>query len=506
MKEIFEKAEEIKQIELEQIETTKQLKLFFMNKDIIEYNILNIEKEIAQLENNQKNTFMNNFMKTIHIGKNYKIQQQIEEKNKEIEKLKKDLNSIEINIKELQEKISKFLTILNDSYIQKIFKYEEEIIITDNYWEDLLMLKKYNDISEIKNIEEMPDSKKFLIHCTDFFPKNQTILSNYDGEKRIKTKLNYRGIEKEVSFLSHRHEVHFTINARVRNTGAGEGNWDKAHYIIIDRYDIHKDEMENIVSSDSWTKGTSFKLSNDSIIMVRIQDKGNLPITNDELSQYNIVYYDGDPRNCLENLLRISGYEVFETDANYAGHYHSTRNKQEVATENRDKVINFWKDNAYDGKETILLSESDILLLLDIAMSTKNISSFVFNIINNNMEVIKEMLGYKINSVKNLDLFQYVAVFLVGAGIKLDNNGMYTIKIDEEILADLEKLENTPEKLNEIIDVELIYKFYKKYEELKKILDNMTTDQIRMLIDKNILSSNEFQIETIEEEIIKKSK
>lgn len=481
MIEIIEKAKNVKQAEENQKNIWKQLKDCYTEKYIIEIDLENIVTEIELLESQKKNSFINNIMSFIHIGNNYKLQQEINIKRKKLEKLKSELQDMQLKINEFQKKDLELSEILN-SNIQDYFKIEDnEIVIID--YKNRFKRKEIN----MNNYRTQDSLDKVFVHCTNFFPKNKTILSNYDGDKILNKKLNYRDVEKEVSFLSHRHEVHFTINARVKNTGAGEGNWDNATIIVIDNYDIHKDEFESLHPSDSWTNGTNFKLSKDSIIMIRIQDKEKLPISDDELSNYNIVYYEGDPTVCLENFLNLNNYSIFETDANYPGHHASTRSTQENTTTNRDKAINFWRDNTYNGKDNIILSEADILMIIDIALTANGI--FV-------EQILHEEQIYKLSKdidIESFNIFSRFVNFIIGSGLKLTNNGMYTFKSDEEILYDLVNINNS-KNLHDIINVDFILNIYKKYKELRKKLDTMSPEQIEHLIAQNKNLINDIQI------------
>ena len=44
-------------------------------------------------------------------------------------------------------------------------------------------------------------------------------------------------MHKKVSSISNRHEVHYTLNARVESTGDGRGKWDSPKFMIVDSVD-----------------------------------------------------------------------------------------------------------------------------------------------------------------------------------------------------------------------------------------------------------------------------
>lgn len=470
MIEILDEARNIKEIEKIQSEVYNLLCQLWENKYIIKISIDKTNNEVSLLKQEQKNSIINRIMRAFHLGKPYKLHQEIKQRTKKLENLNVELTNVNSKLESLQEKNSELLKSIEESKIKNYFKLEDDkIIVTD-----------YNEKGPESSIPFDEKEKKVLVHCTDFFPKNKTILSNYDGGKAIKKRISYRGIEKDVLFLSHRHEVHFTINARVTNTGAGEGNWDNSNFMIIDNYDIHKSEIESLDSSDSWTKGTSVSLSDDAVVMVRIQDKDNLPISTNELSNYNVVYYDGNPKQCLENFLKVNEYKLFKTDANCGSHNRSTRAKQEIISDNRDMAINFLKDNTYDGKQDILLSEADILMICDIALSSYQIQlTEIFD-----FDKIKSML-YTLISDEEKWKFVNLAKFVVSTGIKPTDNGCYTFKRDDEILDDVVKIETNSITVEELVDKDLLLNLYPKYFELSKKLDSMSPVQIEQLISQN---------------------
>lgn len=470
MIEILDEVRKIKKIEKIQSEVQNSLSQCIINSCTVQCKIERINDEVNLLKQEHKNSIINRIMRAFHLGKSYKLHQEIKQRLKELENLNVELTDVNSKIEQLQGKYSEFLKPIEESKIKNYFRLEDDkFIVTD-----------YNEKCSKSSIPFDEKEKKVLVHCTNFFPKNKTILSNYDGGKVLRKRISYRGIEKDVLFLSHRHEVHFTINARVTNTGAGEGNWDNSNFMIIDNYDIHKSEIESLDSSDSWTKGTSVRLSDGAVVMVRIQDKDNLPISANELSNYNVVYYDGNPKQCLENFLKANEYKIFETDANCPLHYYSTRAKQELVIDNRDKAINFLKYNTYDGKQDILLSEADILMICDIAVSSPGVQlPGIFNVEN-----IKSIMDTLILDEEKYKFLPF-ANFVVGTGIKPTDNGCYTFKRDEEIVDYLEKIETNSITAEELVDIDLLLKLYSKYFELSKKLDSMSPTQIEQLISQN---------------------
>ena len=78
----------------------------------------------------------------------------------------------------------------------------------------------------------------------------------------------------------------------MQNTSFGEGNWDDKIFMVVDQLKPIKNKIEREDPSDSWT-GESIKLSNEAVILVKLQEKDKLK--NEDLNGYKICYYDGDP-------------------------------------------------------------------------------------------------------------------------------------------------------------------------------------------------------------------
>lgn len=285
--------------------------------------------------------------------------------------------------------------------------------------------------------------------------------------------MSVNGVIKEITAPSHRHEVHFTINNRVESTSDGRGNWDDVDYMIVDDFGVHENEMDNdnmgtaiagLSPSDSWTRGTSIELSKDAVIMVK---KGvEIPLSDDELKKYKIVYFEGDPTKCLRNFLNLNGYKVFHTDKNAAGHAHSILMQQENICDQRDQIISYVTDNQNGANESFNLQ--NILNIIDcgidFAADYSDISrsyehDFMYKgIVNERFGSFSESFNYYISDsandrskilVKHLmekglidkeqisaqSVLEYlkVAGIVTTFGIKKEGNE-YSLKSDEEIL------------------------------------------------------------------------
>ena len=327
-----------------------------------------------------------------HRGKYYEETQWIKATEVSLKRLTKECEQLEVRKEELSAKTEKLEAKEKASSMPEcISERDGRLAITD---EAAIRGIRFRETQT----ESLDSSKKVLVHCTNFFPKDNVILSNYDGNKIGTTTVEYRGVKKETSALIHRHEVHCTINARVENTGAGEGKWDNPTYMIVDRYDAHQSEMESTSASDAWTKGTSIQLSDDSVIMVRYQDRDKLPISQEERDKYHIIYYDGDPTTCLKNFLKLNDYYILETDANNAGHADSTRMKQEDGCNGRDLAINFIRGNSYFLKQSQSFDSEEIAQIVADAkaeidlIKVKEVAEADDAVVNN---AINELNSYK---------------------------------------------------------------------------------------------------------------
>ena len=178
----------------------------------------------------QNTNIFSKLLSFFHIGKFYKKNKNIQAQESKIKELDKEISELQQRVTALEADL-KTLNSEKESLNIPICLKENNgsLIITDV---DITHGK--NDTIMNTHDQNSQDSKrKVIVHCTDYFPRNNIILSNYDGGKILHGEMTYHGVCKKVSCLNHRHEVHFTINNRVETTGAGEGNWDKPTYIHV---------------------------------------------------------------------------------------------------------------------------------------------------------------------------------------------------------------------------------------------------------------------------------
>lgn len=444
LKELARREEELKKIEMELKDAIK-----LSDENIDKRASIEGKKEYALTVKGKTSIFSKLASLLLHRGKYHEINQQINMNLEELKFLEEEQKKIDARITELEQRqaeLKKENTVLPEC----VQEYNGTVVITET-------LTGNENKERVKKIDTIPSDQKVLVHCTNFFPKENKILSDYEGGKIVSCTESHNGVLKEIQIIMHRHEVHFTINARVENTGMGEGKWDNPSYIIIDRYDIHENELESVCPSDTWTNGTSVQLSEDAVIMVRIQDKDKLPIPQEEMYKYNIIFYDGDPTKCLRNFLSINNYDIFHTDPNYAGHNHSERKVQEKCGNLRDLAINYVKDNTYFSKEPMTFSEEEISRIIEVAQSIGVVRV-------NNYSQDRLCVADREITAKQEKSFLDIANFVIGTGMKISKNGEYTFGNDDEIFETIKKLEENKEALPDNVDTDFIYKIFQMYQ------------------------------------------
>ena len=159
--------------------------------------------------------------------------------------------------------------------------------------------------------------------------------------------------------------------------------------------------------------------------------------------------------------------------------------KQESAAMYRDLAINYLRDNTYNGKNPISLSE-EILLTLDIINKSHGHVPNEFDITTIEYQIYGDTFDQVTKSLntEQLEAFLYIANFVIGSGLKPNNNGTYTFKNDEEVIQDLEHIKNNPKDTSNILNIELVTHLFTRYQQLRANLDTMQPEQIQDLIDK----------------------
>ncbi|MDO4870950.1 MAG: hypothetical protein Q3996_02535 [Candidatus Saccharibacteria bacterium] len=227
-----------------------------------------------------------------------------------------------------------------DSFEFKLGEYNLEMNASIEMTPDSGVLEVTDKELSIPTVESIDDPNQiYLVHSTDFFPNNKTILSNADGGKinSFSKQIDY-GLYVVNSAYSPRETVHFTMNGRVRNTSDGAGNWDNQKFIVIEPFMNHQNELVSGAphSGDNFIDG-SVRLSDDAILMVREDAYDNL--SDQQKSQYNIIKYFGNADICTKNLLHSLGLPAVDNQANDAGHAYSEQYHQEYILEKRAEAV-----------------------------------------------------------------------------------------------------------------------------------------------------------------------
>ena len=436
-----------------------------------------LQNEINSLFADKKNTFVSRILNMLHIGKAHKIDIAIRVKQELLKSLEEECEQIVAKRDELAT-VKKQLEKSIETEQIPLKTIDNNLVITD---------KKLTTYPE-------PSNNLVLVHCTNFFPINNTILSNYDGNDIGSIEIEYNGVVKKITALSHRHEVHFTINNIVHSTGDGRGNWDSPTYIIIDNYEPHEQEIENVSNSDSWTKGTSLKLTKDAVILMKIEDKDKLP--KEELEKYHIVYYEGNPQVCLTNFLKLNGYPILKTDSNDASHEHSLRIIQERGTQNRDLAINFIRNTPYLEKQPLEFTMEELVQIIDIMLQFP----IRFRISFENLKTQKiEICGQEVKN-ENKDIYIKLIKTIIISGIRKGADNKYSFEDDNVIFENIRAVAADNLNLQKYINLanEIFPWYYKFIRERKQKPTPSFTEISEMTIDQLYKFENQIACEAFQ--------
>lgn len=461
-----------------------------------EYEVNELDKQIENLEvKNQNVGIISKFLKSFKLGKGYKNDLEIQKIIREKQKLEKELESNQNQVKTIQ---NQKITLQNQKEVvsekvNKCVKEEDErLVITDEDYVEKFTEKSYEDIDI---------DKKVLVHCTNLFPKNHMLLTNYDGDKVQEGAYEYRGVTKKLNIMSHRHTLHFTINNRVQNTSKGEGTWDDCIYMIVDQLKPIKNKIEHESPSDSWT-GESIKLSNEAVILVKLQEKDRLK--NENLNGYKVCYYDGDPIKCLRNFLKINGYETIETYANDPNHSVSARSLQEKTLSERDLIINYMKDNKCLKKDMPVFSTKEMAMIIDIIDIFSIVSSLPYEL---EELIISEIEKDSSFEFQKPDLLR-IADFMIITGVKKTEDGKYKFASDEDVYKIAKTFQDGSAVKSITIDDEelnLIKEMYNLREELHKEYEarkHPSFEEIASMKVKDLYKfENQLALETLQKNI-----
>lgn len=303
-------------------------------------------------------------------------------------------------------------------------------------YQDGIMVVNDNDIP-LSFTKKPLENETILVHSTDFFPANKTILSNADGNKKVSFEYQVDDdIYVEKHAINPRQTVHFCINGRVKDTGDGSGSWNNQKYIILEPYSYHKEEFVSgrIHGGDNFTNN-SVKLSDKAILMVR-EDAYDL-LTDEQKKMYHIVKYSGDANKCVDNLLTAMGVPVVENEANDANHHFSDYYAQESVLENRAKEVKLIKNIDLNNSERhYFFTTEEIALLYKRSSILNNLDVNVVKKINEELGLNEELFDNNSNWFK-----KSLANFIISHGVlKVDTNHYCLLSVNE-----IEKHYNNPD-------------------------------------------------------------
>jgi len=320
-------------------------------------------------------------------------------------------------------------------------------------------------------MDKVKDDDIYMVHCTNFFPKNHKILSTYDGNRIYSKEITNGKVSKNCITRSHRHTVHFSLNSVVGNTGDGKGNWDDINMIVVEPYKYHKNEfLCSGIGFDSFTYG-SVNLSDEAIIFINKDDIKLIP--KDEIDKWNIVTCDRNLKGTVKSYL---GEKLEDYVVNDPGHAHSNEYGLEQGLQCRDLAINYIRDNNFDGISPLKLTKSEFFEIIDLFKIKDNELKF-----ETQLPYFDRYLEESERDKYDDDLFYIISL----SGFYLDNDDFVQIKSDKEIydiIKAWEKVE-TPVKYkydNELIrSGKALYKEYDEYlknKEIDKALSNCKCD------------------------------
>lgn len=310
-------------------------------------------------------------------------------------------------------------------------------------------------------MDKVKDDDIYMVHCTNFFPKNHKILSTYDGNRIYSKKITNGKVSKDCITRSHRHTVHFSLNSVVANTGDGRGSWDDINMIVVEPYKYHKNEFLSAgIGVDSFTYG-SVNLSDEAIIFINKDDIKLIP--EDEIEKWNIVACDRSIKGAVKNFL---GEKLEDYIASNAGHSKSIEYTLECVLSYRDLAINYIKDNRFNSISPLNLTKSEFFQIIDLYKIRSNEFNFF-----DNLNVIDEYLEEESERKKYDDkIFKMIAL----SGFYLDEDGFVKIKNEEEIYNIVKSWKEVETPVKYKYDNELIRNAKVLYKE--KALSNCKCD------------------------------
>lgn len=453
----FNPEEYIEQINLYNDITKNESELETIRNNIIGCNsVINLSaEEIEKLKKELKDE--TNIWNLLFSRKRINaIKAEIKQRNNSIDKEKEKLLEQEHKKSEFEDKIRSQQSRL------KLEELSELVTVEDN-------VLKISDKYKIKNITKS-SNEEVLVHCTDFFPKNKTILTQYDGSLSDSIPIIYNGEKKDCKVISHRHTVHFVQNGVVESTGDGSGVWNQPKYIIITPKNNYINQIVSNNPSDMFTYG-SVKLIGKPIMLVR-SDAYN-EIDEKDKNDYKIIKYEGSYVECLNRALNLLGIcKDKSIDRNSPGHAHSIYYSLECTLNMRDGILNYIKNNNYDCRNRIIINREELTKFIDITQhgQTKGKNREFANL--SNVSLYK-FPGY-FDMIEKSDIPKEIVHCIIEYGIKKEQNG-YTFDTDEELYQKLKLIESKEELSEE--EREKIYLNGMTLEKIKDIYNDYLTQK-----------------------------
>ena len=294
--------------------------------------------------------------------------------------------------------------------------------------------------------------KLYMVHLTDFFPKEHRILSNYDGNKMYdkyiwgeKIKIFLGDEAKDVIIPAHRHTVHFAINSVVEAPGDGSGNWDDKPMAILEPLIGHEEQFLNL-NSDSFTWG-SVDLSDNAIIIISKKALDLIP--KEERDKWNFIVCEGDISQAVKKFFIENNLPIRRFEENSPEHASSIAIKVERNLQYRDRAINYVKDNTFDGKSDIEFTLEEFSKIMSISIDSKNKWNCNLSGIGNITSLINSQT-FSIFKYKNGDYKpNEVIETIIASGFYINEDGKIKLKSDEEIYDKYQKIKKISYVLRE---------------------------------------------------------
>lgn len=376
------------------------------------------------------------------------------------------LNEIEDCKQELKI-MQQQLPLLRKAFPYFLMEKDGSLLVTD------FVGQNNTGINNISSKTNLSYDKKVLVHMSNFFPKNNIILSEFDRKKIVNEDTIYRKINRQVEYISHRHTVHFTLNGCISYT-------NDVDFIIIDEYNsIFGKTHAN--PCDIWTSFSSYGLSDNAVILVNYGYKDKLSDLKEDLSKYKIVFFDGNPKVCLNNFLKFNRYPILNLNDDFSNYNCSMLYELEKSLNLRDLAISFFSENICYNVCKLEFNLEQIIHIIDFSMQSFINKPF-------DAEIIKAIFEDKISECNTIENIISMFNFIICSGIYKKPDGMFAFKSDEEIFEEINNIETLILnkdyfRLKRNIDFKFMFELCDNCTELSILYENATEEQIERNID-----------------------